>query len=149
MGFAAWRTSSGNRVDTLALRLPSPSWGSFPNGEGVPSMRNSWVGRFWAVLVVVILAAAVGSAQQNSLEESKRKIKFRNNPQYTDLARKMNLSGKVKIEVVIASDGRVKSSRAIGGHPILVQSCLDAVKDWRFEAASEETTQIIEFEFKQ
>jgi len=107
------------------------------------------VGRFWAVLVVVILAAAVGSAQQNSLEESKRKIKFRNNPQYTDLARKMNLSGKVKIEVVIASDGRVKSSRAIGGHPILVQSCLDAVKDWRFEAASEETTQIIEFEFKQ
>jgi hypothetical protein len=31
----------------------------------------------------------------------------------------------------------------------LVQSCLDSVKDWRFEASPEETTQIIEFEFKQ
>jgi hypothetical protein len=29
-----------------------------------------------------------------------------------------------------------------------VQPCLDAVKDWRFEAAAEETTQIVEFNFK-
>jgi len=28
-----------------------------------------------------------------------------------------------------------------------VQSCLDAVRDWKFEAAPEETTQIIEFDF--
>jgi hypothetical protein len=32
---------------------------------------------------------------------------------------------------------------------LLVQSCLDVVKDWRFEEGKEETTQIIEFEFKQ
>jgi len=49
---------------------------------------------------------------------------------------------------VVAPDGHVKSSRPIGGHPVLVQSCLDAVKDWKFEAAPEETTQIIEFDFK-
>jgi len=60
----------------------------------------------------------------------------------------MNLSGKVKIELVIAPDGHVKTARAVGGHPLLVQSCLDVVKDWKFEAAPEETTQIVEFEFK-
>ena len=55
--------------------------------------------------------------------------------------------GKVKIEVVITPDGRVKSTRVIGGHPLLVQACQDAVKEWKFAAAPEETTQIVEFEF--
>ncbi len=59
----------------------------------------------------------------------------------------MNITGKVRIEVVVAPDGRVRSAKAVGGHPILVQSCLDAVKEWRYEPASEETTQIVQFEF--
>jgi len=87
-------------------------------------------------------------AQQSSAEEGKRKIKTKVNPQLSDLARKMNVSGKVKIEVVIANDGHVKSSKAIGGHPLLVQACVDALRDWKFEAAPEETTQVIEFDFK-
>ena len=55
--------------------------------------------------------------------------------------------GKVKIEVVVTRDGRVKSTRVAGGHPLLVQACQDAVKQWKFAPASEETTQIVEFEF--
>jgi protein TonB len=121
---------------------------TFPPEEGVVSMGSSWVKRTLAITAIGVLAAAMASAQQTVGEEGKRKVKFRNNPQYSELARRMNLSGKVKIEVVIAPDGRVKSSRAVGGHPVLVQSCLDAVKDWKFETAPEETTQILEFEFK-
>jgi len=59
----------------------------------------------------------------------------------------MNVTGKVKIEVVVAPDGRVKTTRVVGGHPLLVQTCQDALKEWKFVAASEETTQIVEFEF--
>jgi len=113
------------------------------------SMRFDWSKRFFAVAATAVLVGAMVSAQQSSVEESKRKIKFKTNPQFSDLARRMNLSGRVKIELDIAPDGRVKSARAVGGHPVLVQSCLDAVKDWKFEPASEETIQIIEFEFKQ
>ena len=105
--------------------------------------------RFLAAVAVSVLVLGTAAAQTSSVEESKRKIKSKVNPQYSELARSMHLSGKVKIELVIAPDGRVKSSRAIGGHPLLVQSCLDAVKDWRFEESREETTQIFEFEFKQ
>ena|ERR1700740_3310415 len=112
-------------------------------------MHISRVSRFMAVLATATLAAAIVSAQQSSVEESKRKIKYKTNPQFSEIARRMNLSGKVKVELVIAPDGHVKNTHAIGGHPILVQSCLDAVKDWRFEASPEETTQIVEFEFKQ
>src|SRR5260370_20793574 len=59
----------------------------------------------------------------------------------------MNVTGKVKIEVIISPEGRVKSTRVVGGHPLLVQACQDAVKEWKFTPSSEETTQIVEFDF--
>jgi TonB family protein len=59
----------------------------------------------------------------------------------------MNVTGRVKIEVIITPDGRVKSTRAVGGHPLLVQACVEAVKEWKFMSAPEETTQVVEFEF--
>jgi protein TonB len=87
-------------------------------------------------------------AQQSVVDESKRKVKSRVTPVYPELARRMNVAGKVKIEVVVAPDGRVRSARPIGGHPLLVQSCTDAVKEWKFMPSTEESTQILEFEFK-
>jgi hypothetical protein len=41
----------------------------------------------------------------------------------------------------------VKATRAVGGHPLLVQACVDAVKEWKFVTAPEETTQVVECEF--
>jgi protein TonB len=86
-------------------------------------------------------------AQSSGAEEGKRKVKSKVAPAYPELAKRMNVVGKVKIEVIITPDGRVKSTRALGGHPLLVQSCIDAVKEWKFVAAPEETTQVVEFEF--
>ena len=96
---------------------------------------------------IFVLAGSLASAQQ--AEEGRRKAKTKVTPAYPDLARKMNITGKVKVEAVIAPDGHVKSVRAVGGSPVLVQPCLDAVKEWRFDAASEETLQLIEFNFGQ
>jgi TonB family protein len=59
----------------------------------------------------------------------------------------MNLSGTVKVEVVIGPNGVVKSTKVIGGHPVLVETVLDAVKKWRYEPAAEETTTTVEFHF--
>ena len=110
-------------------------------------MGPRWGRRLGALAMTVLLAGAMALAQQ-TVDEGKRKVKTKVNPQFSDLARRLNVSGRVKIEVVIANDGHVKSSKALGGHPLLVQSCVDAVRDWKFEPAPEETTQVIEFEFK-
>ena len=87
-------------------------------------------------------------SQSGSTDEAKRKVKTRVAPVYPELARRMNVTGKVKIEVVVAPDGHVKSTRVVGGHPLLVQACQDALKDWKFVIASEETTHIVEFDFQ-
>ena len=101
-----------------------------------------------AAAVAVLLAGASAFSQTGSTDETRRKIKSKTTPTYPDLARRMNVSGKVKIEIVIAPDGRVKSTRVVGGHPLLVQTCQDALKEWKFVSSSEETTQMVEFEFR-
>jgi TonB family protein len=108
---------------------------------------RGWVKFGATAMIAVFLWGASALSQTATTDESKRKVKSKTAPSYPELARRMNVSGKVKIEVVIAPDGRVKSTRVIGGHPLLVQTCQDAVKEWRFMAATEETTQIVEFEF--
>ena len=110
-------------------------------------MRSRWTQLTLSAVAVALLASSA-SARQASTDEGKRKIKTKVAPAYPELARRMNVSGKVKIEVIITPDGHVRSSRVIGGHPLLVQSCQDAVKEWRFFPASEETTQVIEFDFR-
>jgi TonB family protein len=122
--------------------------GIFAIPTGVVSMRISrW--RKWAVAATaaLIFSGASGLAQSGTTDESKRKVKTRTLPVYPELARRMNVAGKVKIEVVVTPDGRVKSTRVVGGHPLLVQACQDAVKEWKFVPAPEETTQVVEFEF--
>lgn len=98
-----------------------------------------------AVLAGAMLLAPAASCQT---EEGARKVKSRVAPVYPELAKRMHVSGKVKIEVVISPDGKVKTTRVIGGHPLLVSPAVNAVKEWKFNAATEETTQIVMFEFK-
>jgi TonB family protein len=111
-------------------------------------MAFTWSKKMLAAAATGLFAVSLAFAQ-TTVEEGKRKVKTKVTPSVPELARRMNITGKVKIEVVIAPDGRVKSSRALGGHPVLVQSCQDAVKEWKFEPAPEETTQVVEFDFKQ
>jgi TonB family protein len=98
-----------------------------------------------ALTLVAVFFLLVGAGLCG--DESGRKIKSRVSPQYPELARKVNARGTVKIEVVIAPSGIIRSTRVIGGHPLLVNAAEDAVKKWRYEPASEETTTVIEFNF--
>jgi len=109
---------------------------------------SEWKKLVLAASALFVLTGVSVRAQSGSTDESKRKVKSRVSPVYPELARRMNVAGKVKIEVVISPDGRIKTTRVVGGHPLLVQACQDAVKEWRFAPAPEETTQIVEFEFR-
>ena len=95
-----------------------------------------------------LLAGVLGAAmcQASTAAEPARKVVNRVKPAYPELARQMNVTGTVKIEVVIAANGSVKSLKPIGGHPLLIQSASEALKKWRF-APGPETTTIVEFQF--
>jgi len=80
-------------------------------------------------------------------EEITRKVKSQVAPAYPDLARRMSISGVVKVEITVAANGTVKSAKLVGGHPVLANAVLDAVKKWRYEASKDESTGLVVFRF--
>ena len=86
-----------------------------------------------------------GFAQDTAVGE--RKVVSRQAPVYPELARKLHLGGVVKIEVVVGLDGKMKSTHVLGGSPVLVQAAVDAVSKWRWAPNSEETKELVEFNF--
>ena len=101
----------------------------------------------WAVSGLLALALTPLGGYAQAKDEISRKAKSKVQAIYPELARKMNLSGTVKVEVVVLPNGTVKGARVMGGHPVLANAALDAVKKWRFEPAAMESTCIVDFKF--
>jgi TonB family protein len=54
-------------------------------------------------------------------------------PAYPPLARQARIQGNVVLHVIITKDGNVEQIDVISGHPLLIQSAVDAVRQWRYE----------------
>jgi TonB family protein len=104
-----------------------------------------------SVLVLATLTGAFGvfgAPGAQAQDAGERKVRIKVEPQYPEIARKMGLTGVVKLEIVVAPNGSVKETKVIGGHPILVNATVDAVKKWKFESASAESTESRDFKFE-
>lgn len=53
-------------------------------------------------------------------------------PGYPDAARLMHLSGEVRLRAIIATDGSVRELTLLSGNPLLAQSAMAAVREWRY-----------------
>jgi TonB family protein len=80
-------------------------------------------------------------------EQSARKAKNKVAPAYPELARRMKISGVVKVQVTVAPNGAVKNAKLMGGHPVLANAVMDVVKQWCYEAGKDETVENLEFRF--
>ncbi len=107
-------------------------------------MRNEHRGR---ILGSALLAMALGLGVANLQGQESRKAVSNPVPAYPEIAKRMRLAGVVKVQVVIGTDGRIKETNVIGGHPILVNAVEDTLKNWKYAPASGETTTQLEFNF--
>jgi len=103
--------------------------------------------RFAIGLLLIGAWAATSAPLARAQGEINRKPKIKVAPVYPELARRMSITGVVKVQVTVGANGMVKSATLVGGHPVLANAALDAVWKWRFEAAPEESTGIVEFRF--
>jgi TonB family protein len=121
-------------------------------GDVSVQRKNKGVIRLSILFVMVAfisatLAVSLYPVRSFAQDHFSRKVKSRVYPQYPEIARKMALTGSVKLEVVVGANGNVKDTKVIGGHPILVTAALDAVKKWKFDPSAAETTETVEFKF--
>jgi protein TonB len=54
-------------------------------------------------------------------------------PVYPPLAKSARIQGTVRLEAIISKDGAIQNLRVITGHPLLIQSAMDAVRQWRYQ----------------
>ena len=98
-----------------------------------------------SVLGLLLLGSLCAIGQEPPAPRRKVVDSFK--PVYPDLARRMHVIGTVKIEAVVSPDGKLRSTRALGGSPLLVQAAMAALQKWRWAPQSAESTELIEFSF--
>jgi len=103
--------------------------------------------RGFAVVLLLGVWAGTNASLSWGQDEIARKTKSKIAPVYPELAKRMNISGVVRVEVTIAANGTIKDAKLVGGHPVLANAALDAVKKWRYETGPAETTGIVVFRF--
>jgi TonB family protein len=106
--------------------------------------------RIVAVVSLVLNLAWIVAPSRTDAQvatESTRRVVNRVLPAYPEMAREMSLKGSVKVEVVVAPNGAVKSVAIKGGHPMLAKSAENAVFKWKWESAARESRELVEIKF--
>jgi TonB family protein len=99
------------------------------------------------ILGGALLTMALSLGVANLQAQENRKALSNPVPVYPDVAKRLQLIGVVKVQVVIGADGKIKEKKFIGGHPVLVNSVEEALKNWKYAPAGGETTTQLEFNF--
>ena len=99
------------------------------------------------VLLTAVLSSLPVAAQSTEQNSSDRKVITRVEPEYPDALKRLYIGGVVRLEVLVAPNGAVKSTKLLGGSPILGQSTMKAVKQWKYAPAATEETLTVKLEF--
>jgi TonB family protein len=112
--------------------------------------RNRYRGRKLflvpALLIVVVFATVMPSGSQVH-GTGERRLTIRIEPDYPEALKRLYIGGVVRMEVRVAANGSVESTELIGGNPILGQSAMKAVKQWRYVPAKSKETLTVKLEF--
>jgi TonB family protein len=95
----------------------------------------------YMLLCAILLVGRASAADQD------RKGVRRNEPEYPPIAARMHLHGTVKLKIWISPEGTVRRLEYIGGHPLLAESALKAVRGWKYQPVSQGSTTIVELKF--
>jgi TonB family protein len=96
-------------------------------------------------LGIIVFSPPFSLGQEQS--ETQRKIVNRVVPLYPELAKKMQMAGTVRVEVIVAPNGKVKFTQVLGGNPVLAKAAVDAIEKWKWGPAPQDTKELIELNF--
>jgi TonB family protein len=102
---------------------------------------------FLLLTISMLVSGAPLAAQTRDEHSSDRRLITRVEPDYPVALKRLYIGGVVRLEVLVAPNGVVKSAKLLGGSPILGQSTMKAVKQWRYVPAATEETLTVKLEF--
>jgi TonB family protein len=76
-----------------------------------------------------------------------RHVERRVAPVYPELAKRMHITGAVRINAMVSTDGSVTQATATNGNKMLISAAEEAVRKWKFVQAETPTSEIVEINF--
>jgi TonB family protein len=76
-----------------------------------------------------------------------RAIKSRVTPIYPEIAKRLRISGVVKLEATVDESGKVTDVKTLSGNQMLAMAAQDAVRKWKYESGSGSATVDIDINF--
>jgi len=111
------------------------------------------IGGGFALLMVLAIGNPASAELRVSMSDAIRAAQNKPNPEYPAIAKQMKAAGKVEVEALITTDGKVEEVKIISGNPMLTRPAARAVKDWTFTPFQEngqpsKAVVLLTFDFK-
>jgi TonB family protein len=87
------------------------------------------------------------AAQTRGQSAVERKVITRVEPEYPETLKRLYIGGVVKVEAVVLANGSVESTQLLGGSPILGQSAMKAIKQWKYAPTGSKEKLVVQMEF--
>jgi TonB family protein len=78
---------------------------------------------------------------------SDRAVKSKVPPVYPEIARRMKITGVVKVEATVDADGKVTDVKTLSGSRTLSTAAEEAVRKWKFAPAGAASTEDVDVNF--
>ena len=99
------------------------------------------------VLSIVMCGSVKPLASQTQPNAVERKIVTRVEAEYPETLKRLYIGGVVRVEVVVGPNGTVQTTELLGGNPILGQSAMKAIKQWKYASAAAKEKLVVQLEF--
>jgi TonB family protein len=91
-----------------------------------------------ALIMAIVLPA---------MAANERAVKSKVPPVYPELAKRMKITGVVKVEATVDADGKVTAVKTVSGNSSLQSAAEDAVRKWKFVAGDGTETVAVDVNF--
>ena len=99
-----------------------------------------------ALVLCLTTVLAPGLLAQKS-EPGTRKVISQVKPAYPQTLKSLHIEGLVRLTVIVLPNGNVSDVAVRGGNPILVESAIKAVKNWKYAPAASQTEEPLVLNF--
>ena len=117
--------------------------------KAIHQMKTRFIHFLPAAVVLAFLLGCVRPllSEIKDTDASDRKLLTRVEPYYPETLKRLYIGGIVRIEIVVGANGKVQSTQLLGGSPILGQSAMKAVKQWKYAPAATSNKFVVQLEF--
>ena len=101
----------------------------------------------WKCAMAVVLVLGIGFPLSGRAAEE-RAVKSRVAPVYPEIAKRMKVSGAVKLEVTVDAEGKVIDVKELSGNHTLSVAAEEAVRKWKFAPGPGVSTVDVDLNFE-